>query len=45
MLIPTSMPIAQAVLAGQVRQIIMARTSVTIPSKNSQPEPGTGRRR
>ncbi len=43
-LIPTSMPIAQAVLAGHVRQIMMERTSVTIPSKNSQPEPGSGRR-
>src|SRR3982074_148124 len=45
MLIPTSMPMAQAVLADQLRQIIMAKTRVIIPSKNSQPEPGSGRRR
>jgi hypothetical protein len=35
MLIPTSAPMAQTVLVGQVRQIMKARIRVTMPSKNS----------
>jgi starvation-inducible DNA-binding protein len=43
MLMPTSVPMTHRVLAGQVRQIMMARTRVMIPSSSNQPDPGEGR--
>jgi hypothetical protein len=39
MLTPTSVPIAQASLAGHVPQIIRASSSVTMPSNKSHPDP------
>ena len=39
MLMPTSVPMTQTELAGQERQIMMARMRVTMPSTMSQPAP------
>jgi len=43
MLTPTSVPIAQTELIGQALPIIAASTSVTMPSNNNHPLPGSGR--
>jgi len=43
MLMPTSVPMTQTELAGQARQIMMARIRVMTPSTMSQPAPWRGR--
>ena len=43
MLMPTSVPMTQMELAGQERQIMMARMRVMTPSTMSQPAPWRGR--
>ena len=43
MLMPTRVPMTQTELAGQERQIMMARMNVMMPSTRSQPAPWRGR--
>ena len=43
MLIPMRVPMAQAELEGQVRQIMKARMRVMMPSMTSQKDPWRGR--